>query len=193
LDLYCSCYFCRRCHGCDFLLLRKRSGRKLPAQPEKLGNLEGASSEATTLVEPKGRVEEDLVAPAKTQKTRAADAKAEFVAKVIADARVARKVGRNLGIGRSQGASTKEWDELEEALLQADVGFATTTQLLSRVRERASLDNARGMRELMQEECEHLFSVIPQGPRIPNPFPEKPYVISIVGVNGVGKRQQLGS
>ncbi|MCB0405899.1 MAG: signal recognition particle-docking protein FtsY, partial [Bdellovibrionales bacterium] len=92
--------------------------------------------------------------------------------------------------GRSakQGFEPKDWDELEEGLLAADIGMATTTLLLDRVRESAKRANGASLRDLVRVECENVFTAV-EKKIIGNP---KPLVISIVGVNGVGKTTTIG-
>lgn len=102
------------------------------------------------------------------------------------------KLEKIWGSGESKALEQKQWDELEEALLEADVGFSTTTALIEKVRARVKSGDPKPMRDLMREECEALFTVIPQGPQISNPLPTKPFVVSIVGINGVGKTTTIG-
>ena len=84
-----------------------------------------------------------------------------------------------------------EWSEIEEALLEGDVGVTTSTALLDRVKGRLKQSSDKGLRELIQEESEALLSGITHG--IPDlASVPKPYVISIVGVNGVGKTTTIG-
>jgi fused signal recognition particle receptor len=80
-----------------------------------------------------------------------------------------------------------EWEQVEEALLEADVGISTTTVLLDKVKNRDG-----ELRNLLKEECRGLFEGMVHGPLDFNNRPEKPFVISIVGVNGVGKTTTIG-
>ena len=92
-----------------------------------------------------------------------------------------------LGPSKSE-LEPREWDEIEEVLLEADVGVTTVGTLLGRVKERCKV-NGKGLKELMREECEDLFKGV-------NAHFEdrgnRPLVISVVGVNGVGKTTTIG-
>ncbi|MCS5663781.1 MAG: signal recognition particle-docking protein FtsY [Flavobacteriales bacterium] len=88
-------------------------------------------------------------------------------------------------------------DNLEEVLITSDVGVQTTVKIIERIEERVSNDKFLGTSELnniLREEISELlaennfedlkdFSV---------PVDKKPYVIMVVGVNGVGKTTTIG-
>jgi fused signal recognition particle receptor len=83
------------------------------------------------------------------------------------------------------------WEELEEALLGADVGVATTTELIERLRGRAK--GAADLRELLRAE---LLDAVGSDDRSLNldfiPEAERPGVVLVVGVNGTGKTTTSG-
>jgi len=98
--------------------------------------------------------------------------------------------------GKGQDPFTeKQWEELEEVLLEADVGYHTTSFLIDKVKERnKSNSNGQDLREMIREECISLFPKAEQlgiFDKRGEGFP-KPFVISIVGVNGVGKTTTIG-
>lgn len=78
--------------------------------------------------------------------------------------------------------------ELEEALIIADVGVATSTALVERLRERcrqARPENAETLKAYLKDE---MLAVLQKQPAPPlEPGTIKPWVILMVGVNGVGK------
>jgi fused signal recognition particle receptor len=83
------------------------------------------------------------------------------------------------------------WEELEEALLGADVGVATTTELIERLRGRAK--GAADLRELLRAE---LLDAVGSDDRSLNldfiPEAERPGIVLVVGVNGTGKTTTCG-
>lgn len=100
------------------------------------------------------------------------------------------KVGKFLHLAPGQTLSNAEWDEIEEALLAADVGVTTSALLMGKVRDRFKTDGALGLRSLFTQEGQGLFSGLQHG--IPQLADHKPTVISIVGVNGAGKTTTIG-
>lgn len=88
-------------------------------------------------------------------------------------------------------------DELEDALVAADVGVDTTVQIIKRVEERVARDkylSTGELNRLLQEEIEGVLTDAPEqnAYSFDSPLPQKPYVILVVGVNGVGKTTTIG-
>lgn len=88
-------------------------------------------------------------------------------------------------------------DNLEEALVTSDVGVQTTLKIIERIEERVSRDKYLGTDELngmLREEIERLFTEnnTQDGTDFELPEDKKPYVIMVVGVNGVGKTTTIG-
>ena len=87
-------------------------------------------------------------------------------------------------------------DELEEALITADVGVDTTMKILDRLRKRARFEAYAEVEELytmLREEIGGLFTEDAQGAATANePATGQPRVIMVVGVNGVGKTTSIG-
>ncbi|HVS94983.1 MAG TPA: signal recognition particle-docking protein FtsY [Puia sp.] len=88
-------------------------------------------------------------------------------------------------------------DQLEEALVGADVGVDTTVQIIQRIEKRVAKDkyvNTSDLNILLQEEIEALL--VDSGDHgyrgFDVPAGKKPYVILVVGVNGVGKTTTIG-
>jgi fused signal recognition particle receptor len=88
-------------------------------------------------------------------------------------------------------------DNLEEALVLSDVGVKTTLKIIERVEERVAKDKYLGTEELnliLREEIEKLLQEnnTGDGEDFELPKDKKPYVILVVGVNGVGKTTTIG-
>ena len=88
-------------------------------------------------------------------------------------------------------------DNLEEVLVTSDVGVNTTLKVIERIEERVSKDKYLGTEELnkiLREEIAGLLSETNSGEDVDFTIPDvkKPYVIMVVGVNGVGKTTTIG-
>jgi len=88
-------------------------------------------------------------------------------------------------------------DDLEDVLVSSDVGVATTVKIINRIEERVARDKYLGTDELnkiLREEIAALLSETNsgEGSEINIPADKKPYVIMVVGVNGVGKTTTIG-
>ncbi|MFM7017336.1 signal recognition particle-docking protein FtsY [Flavobacterium sp.] len=88
-------------------------------------------------------------------------------------------------------------DNLEEILVTSDVGVETTLKIIRRIEDRVSADKYLGTDELnliLREEISGLLSETKSGEETEFKIPEnkKPYVIMVVGVNGVGKTTTIG-
>lgn len=88
-------------------------------------------------------------------------------------------------------------DNLEEILVSSDVGVNTTLKIIERIEARVAKDKYLGTDELnliLREEIAGLLSEIDAGEEteFASPLDIKPYVIMVVGVNGVGKTTTIG-
>lgn len=88
-------------------------------------------------------------------------------------------------------------DNLEEVLVTSDVGVNTTLKIIDRIEERVAKDKYVGTTELNQilrEEIAGLLSETNSGEATEFSIPEgnRPHVIMVVGVNGVGKTTTIG-
>lgn len=88
-------------------------------------------------------------------------------------------------------------DNLEEILVTSDVGVNTTLKIIERIEKRVARDKYLGTAELNQilnEEIAGLLSENEKGGLTGFDFPERdtPYIIMVVGVNGVGKTTTIG-
>ena len=86
-------------------------------------------------------------------------------------------------------------DAIEEALLATDMGVDTTMKIIENLEERVSRDKYVSMNELvdmLREEISTLLHVDNNEEVVPFDFTKKPYVVMVVGVNGVGKTTTIG-
>jgi fused signal recognition particle receptor len=88
-------------------------------------------------------------------------------------------------------------DNLEEVLVSSDVGVNTTLKIIERIEARVAEDKYMGTEELnkiLREEIAGLLSETKSGEEIEFTIPvnKKPYVLMVVGVNGVGKTTTIG-
>lgn len=89
-------------------------------------------------------------------------------------------------------------DEIEEVLITGDVGVATTSHIIDNLRDRVRrerYEDASELHRLLREEISALFKgheIETDGIAIEIPKDVKPYVIMVVGVNGVGKTTTIG-
>ncbi len=88
-------------------------------------------------------------------------------------------------------------DNLEEVLVTSDVGVDTTLKIIDRIEARVAKDKYLGTEELNQilrEEIAGLLSEtnVEDQTDFTIPADKKPYVIMVVGVNGVGKTRTIG-
>ncbi len=87
-------------------------------------------------------------------------------------------------------------DNLEDVLVSSDVGVATTIKIINRIENRVSRDKYLGTEELnaiLREEIAGIMSETHSGEATDFTVPaKKPFVIMVVGVNGVGKTTTIG-
>lgn len=88
-------------------------------------------------------------------------------------------------------------DNLEEVLLTSDVGVQTTLKIIKRIEERVARDKYLGTTELNAMLKEEIVQLLMENKTedvadFSVPAGKKPYVIMVVGVNGVGKTTTIG-
>lgn len=89
-------------------------------------------------------------------------------------------------------------DGIEEALIASDIGVETTLKIIESLEERVARDKFMNTQELyaiLREEIEKLLDIKDEETEEEKPvfdFSKKPYVIMVVGVNGVGKTTTIG-
>lgn len=108
---------------------------------------------------------------------------------------VFKKIGRAV-VGKAR-VDDEVLDNLEEALISSDVGVDTTIRIIERIERRVSKDkylNTSELNTILREEVVALLSENNSGRNtdFDADLPAKPYVIMVVGVNGVGKTTTIG-
>ena len=103
---------------------------------------------------------------------------------------VFKKLSRAV-VGKSK-VDDEVLDNLEEILISSDVGVNTTLKIIERIEKRVSRDkflNTNELNIILKEEVEALLEENNTNNNIDTPIDitKKPYVIMVVGVNGVGK------
>ncbi len=108
-----------------------------------------------------------------------------------------KKLSRAI-VGKSK-VDDKVLDAIEEALVSSDMGVDTTLEIIDNLEERVERDKYMSMTDLvgiLREEIAKLLDVDSSAgvatDEIPFDFSKKPYVVLVVGVNGVGKTTTIG-
>ena len=86
-------------------------------------------------------------------------------------------------------------DSIEEALIASDVGVDTTTNIMERLENRVARDKYLNTEELNNILCEEIEALLDSNKGSSDEsfdFTKKPYVMMVVGVNGVGKTTTIG-
>lgn len=84
------------------------------------------------------------------------------------------------------------FEELEEALIMADLGVNTSMEIIERLREAASEKHISDSAELKAELAEILKDILTEGAETKMNVHGMPAVIMVIGVNGVGKTTSIG-
>jgi len=108
---------------------------------------------------------------------------------------VFKKLGRAI-VGKSR-VDDEVLDNLEEVLITSDVGVDTTLKIIGRIEERVSKDKYFGVDELNTLLREEIAALLDENNTTDDadfdlPPRDLPYVIMVVGVNGVGKTTTIG-
>ncbi|MBI5076327.1 MAG: signal recognition particle-docking protein FtsY [Nitrospirae bacterium] len=94
-------------------------------------------------------------------------------------------------IFKGKAIDSETLEELEEALILADIGAGSASEIVEHLREKArkgEFDESGSVRDFLKKE---LSSLLGRGQKLV-PFGEKPFVILTVGVNGAGKTTTIG-
>ncbi|HXG91414.1 MAG TPA: signal recognition particle-docking protein FtsY [Blastocatellia bacterium] len=113
---------------------------------------------------------------------------------------LAEKIESVVSIGRKIDAEVL--DELEEALISADIGVQTSLEIIEKARQqvaRKQLNDVDELKRLIKEELKTILEAAERNRKRGTvasetevPLDIKPYVVMIVGVNGVGKTTTIG-
>ena len=103
-----------------------------------------------------------------------------------------QKLGRAI-VGKSR-IDDDVLDAVEEALLGSDMGVDTTLKIIDNIEDRVERDKYVGMDELVDIIRDEIAALLGEDytPVQPFDFSKKPYVMLVVGVNGVGKTTTIG-
>ena len=127
-------------------------------------------------------------------------APAEVEPEVIVRPRFRDRLGKARGLlggyfGSVLGRSAIDqgtWDDLEEALIRADVGIGTTTALLDELKTQVKAEGIKDSTELLEALKKDLKKKLVSADRSLRFEPGRPNVWLFVGVNGVGKTTTIG-
>src|SRR5512133_1386898 len=108
---------------------------------------------------------------------------------------VVKRISRAI-VGKST-VDEEVLDNLEEALISSDVGVNTTLRIIERLQNRVNRDKYLNTKELNTILCEEISELLEENksgqmPSFDSVISQKPYVIMVVGVNGVGKTTTIG-
>ncbi len=93
-------------------------------------------------------------------------------------------------VGRSR-VDDNTLDAIEEALVESDMGVDTTLKIIDNLEERVSKDKYMSQDELVSILRDEISKLVDEPEQLFD-FEKKPYVILVVGVNGVGKTTTIG-
>ena len=107
-----------------------------------------------------------------------------------------RWFGRIVGLLRSPRLDDSVWDEIEEILISSDVGVETSLNIIDRLKFQVrdgAIDSADAVTEALKQELTRGLTPEGEQPVVPALGDStRPYVILMVGVNGVGKTTSIG-
>ena len=106
-----------------------------------------------------------------------------------------RWFGRIVGLLRSPRLDDAVWDEIEEILISSDVGVETSLRIIERLKEQVrsgELDSPEAVTESLKQALTSDLTADFEGFLPSDDGAAKPYVILMVGVNGVGKTTSIG-
>ncbi|MFZ4811192.1 MAG: signal recognition particle-docking protein FtsY [Ilumatobacteraceae bacterium] len=173
---------------------RRRSSIEL--QPDRTSEI---ARPPRPLVEPRPAVTEPVEVEPVVEEAAAAPAVDEIVERPSVRSRLGKArsalTGAFLGIRGRAGITDETWDELEEALLRADVGVTVTNELLGGLRARVrskEIDQPDALLDALRAEMSGRLEGADRALHLGARAPGSPTVWLFVGVNGVGKTTTIG-
>ncbi|MFA0013249.1 signal recognition particle-docking protein FtsY [Vibrio lentus] len=174
------------------------------AKPTETQSVESELAESDQALEETQEEQQPVLAEAEQEEVVVPQAKIEEVQEKPTEsffARLKRSLSRtkaNIGAGffglfKGKQIDDDLFEELEEQLLIADVGMNTTVKIIENLTEKASrndLKDGEALYGLLKEEMAEILSQVEQ-PLVVDTT-KTPYVILMVGVNGVGKTTTIG-
>src|SRR2546430_15720583 len=79
-----------------------------------------------------------------------------------------------------------DWDDLEAALIRADLGVPVTTRIINTLQEREAW-SLTGIKDVVKVARREIEQILPANTPVLDAFPDKPKVVLVAGVNGTGK------
>lgn len=182
-----------------FVVLTRGSDRRESLEPGRISTLERPSASSTvdviavdppeTIDRPGETIDRDEIAESVSVAETALDERPRLRDR-LGKARTAFSGAFASIRGRSK-IDGSVWDELEEALLRADVGIGPTTELLEAVRTRVTADSVDDTEELLEIVKAEMLRRL-DGPVSMPITADRPNIWLFVGVNGVGKTTTIG-
>jgi fused signal recognition particle receptor len=86
----------------------------------------------------------------------------------------------------------KHLDELEEALIMADVGIATTNVILKALKHEVAEGHIRNKEDVLKNLKRLMVDILSENRGNVDAMPEKPHIVLVIGVNGSGKTTTIG-
>ncbi|VAX32994.1 Signal recognition particle receptor FtsY [hydrothermal vent metagenome] len=83
-------------------------------------------------------------------------------------------------------------DELEEALIMADVGIATTNAILKALKHEVALGHIRNKEDVLKNLKRLMVDILSENRENVDRMSEKPHIVLVIGVNGSGKTTTIG-
>ena len=106
-----------------------------------------------------------------------------------------RWFGRIVGLLRSRRLDDSVWDEIEEILISSDVGVDTSLRIIDGLKQQVragELASPEAVTEALKQALTQDLAAEPDAPASGGDGTPRPYVILMVGVNGVGKTTSVG-